>query len=82
MLVAILSVEGLEDNEVLIVEGVRHLSRINDPRNRAIFEALPKPNIVSIPLSFFSIFLFIIDMFSFTLFLCYFCTGNGMLHRS
>ncbi|XP_060818753.1 uncharacterized protein LOC132908621 isoform X3 [Bombus pascuorum] len=48
MLVAILSVEGLEDNEVLIVEGVRHLSRINDPRNRAIFEALPKPNIVTV----------------------------------
>lgn len=48
MLVAILSVEALEDNEVLIVEGVRHISRINDPRNRAIFEALAKPNIVSI----------------------------------
>ncbi|XP_043787326.1 uncharacterized protein LOC122712071 isoform X2 [Apis laboriosa] len=48
MLVAILSVEALEDNEVLIVEGVRHISRINDPRNRAIFEALAKPNIVTI----------------------------------
>ncbi|XP_006620488.1 uncharacterized protein LOC102672308 isoform X5 [Apis dorsata] len=48
MLVAILSVEALEDNEVLIVEGVRHISRINDPRNRAIFEALAKPNIVTV----------------------------------
>lgn len=47
MLAAILSVEALEDNEVLVVEGVRHVSRINDPRNRAVFEALPKPNIVS-----------------------------------
>ncbi|KAK9299294.1 hypothetical protein QLX08_007647 [Tetragonisca angustula] len=48
MLVAILSVEALEDNEVLIVEGVRHISRINDPRNRAIFEPLPKPNVVTV----------------------------------
>ncbi|XP_076547457.1 uncharacterized protein LOC117608472 isoform X2 [Osmia lignaria lignaria] len=48
MLAAILSVEALEDNEVLIVEGVRHISRINDPRNRAIFEALPKPNVVTV----------------------------------
>ncbi|XP_012340614.1 uncharacterized protein LOC100869905 isoform X1 [Apis florea] len=48
MLVAILSVEALEDNEVLIVEGVRHISRINDPRNKAIFEALAKPNIVTV----------------------------------
>ena len=50
---AILSVEALEDNEVLIVEGVRHISRINDPRNRAIFEPLPKTNVVSILLLFF-----------------------------
>ncbi|XP_061936250.1 poly(ADP-ribose) glycohydrolase isoform X17 [Apis cerana] len=48
MLVAILSVEALEDNEVLIVEGVRHISRINDPHNKAIFEALAKPNIVTV----------------------------------
>ncbi|KOC70768.1 Poly(ADP-ribose) glycohydrolase [Habropoda laboriosa] len=48
MLAAILSIEALEDNEVLIVEGVRHISRINDPRNRAIFEALTKPNIVTV----------------------------------
>ncbi|XP_043263876.1 uncharacterized protein LOC122404047 isoform X3 [Colletes gigas] len=48
MLAAILSVESLEDNEVLIVEGVRHVSRINDPRNRATFEGLPKPNVVTV----------------------------------
>ncbi|CAK9832118.1 Poly(ADP-ribose) glycohydrolase [Anthophora retusa] len=48
MLAAILSIEALKDNEVLIVEGVRHISRINDPRNRAIFEALAKPNVVTV----------------------------------
>ncbi|XP_076685378.1 uncharacterized protein LOC143377687 isoform X2 [Andrena cerasifolii] len=48
MLAAILSVEALEDNEVLIVEGVRHVSRIHDPRNRATFEPLSKPNVVTV----------------------------------
>ncbi|XP_078039059.1 uncharacterized protein LOC144471154 isoform X2 [Augochlora pura] len=48
MLAAILSVEALEDNEALIVEGVRHMSRINDPRNKATFEALAKPNVVTV----------------------------------
>lgn len=47
MLAAILSVEALEDNEVLIIEGVRHISRINDPRHKAIFEGISKPNVVS-----------------------------------
>lgn len=47
MLAAILSVEALEDNEVLIIEGVRHMARINDPRNKAIFEGISKPNVVS-----------------------------------
>jgi len=47
MLVAILSVEALEDNEVLIIEGVRHVSRINDVRHKAIFESISKPNMVS-----------------------------------
>lgn len=47
MLAAILSVEALEDNEVLIIEGVRHMSRINDPRHKAIFEEISKPNVVS-----------------------------------
>ncbi|XP_032682695.1 uncharacterized protein LOC116849547 isoform X1 [Odontomachus brunneus] len=48
MLAAILSVEALEDNEVLIIEGVRHMSRINDPRHKAIFEGMPKPNVVTV----------------------------------
>lgn len=47
MLAAILSVEALEDNEVLIVEGVRHMSRINDSRHKAIFEGISNPNVVS-----------------------------------
>lgn len=46
MIAAILSVEALEDNEALIVENVRRISIINDPHNRAIFEAIPKPNTV------------------------------------
>ncbi|KAL6429300.1 hypothetical protein ACFW04_008186 [Cataglyphis niger] len=48
MLAAILSVEALEDNEVLIIEGVRHMSRINDPRHKAIFESISKPNMVTV----------------------------------
>ncbi|XP_012218074.1 uncharacterized protein [Linepithema humile] len=48
MLAAILSVEALEDNEVLIIEGVRHMSRINDPRHKAIFEGISKPNVVTV----------------------------------
>ncbi|XP_070150861.1 uncharacterized protein [Polyergus mexicanus] len=48
MLAAILSVEALEDNEVLIIEDVRHISRINDPRHKAIFESISKPNVVTI----------------------------------
>ncbi|XP_066582543.1 uncharacterized protein [Prorops nasuta] len=48
MLAAILSVEALEDNEVLIIEGIRHISRINDPNHRAIFESISTPNTVTI----------------------------------
>ncbi|XP_014616233.1 PREDICTED: uncharacterized protein LOC106793633 isoform X2 [Polistes canadensis] len=48
MIAAILSVEALEDNEALVVENVRRISIINDPHNRAIFEAVPKPNTVTI----------------------------------
>ncbi|KYQ50989.1 Poly(ADP-ribose) glycohydrolase [Trachymyrmex zeteki] len=48
MLAAIISVEALEDNEVLIIEGVRHMSRINDPRHKAIFEGISKPNVVTV----------------------------------
>ncbi|XP_033219409.1 uncharacterized protein LOC117174413 isoform X2 [Belonocnema kinseyi] len=48
LLTAMLSVEALEDNEVLIVEGVRHISRINDPKNRASFEVIPEPSTVMV----------------------------------
>lgn len=48
LLSAMLSVEALEDNEVLIVEGVRHFSRINDPRNRVSFEAISPPTTVTV----------------------------------
>ncbi|KYN15793.1 Poly(ADP-ribose) glycohydrolase [Trachymyrmex cornetzi] len=48
ILAAIISVEALEDNEVLIIEGVRHMSRINDPRHKAIFEGISKPNVVTV----------------------------------
>ncbi|XP_043480627.1 uncharacterized protein LOC122510220 isoform X2 [Leptopilina heterotoma] len=48
LLSAMLSVEALEDNEVLIVEGARHFSRINDPRNRTSFEAISQPCTVTV----------------------------------
>lgn len=48
MLAVILSVEALEDNEVLIVEGVRHISRIDYPKHKAIYESIPNPNPVTI----------------------------------
>ncbi|XP_057330100.1 uncharacterized protein LOC130670696 isoform X2 [Microplitis mediator] len=49
ILAVILSVEALEDNEVLIVEGARHVSRINNPKqNKATFESIPNPNPVTI----------------------------------
>ncbi|XP_043288041.1 uncharacterized protein [Venturia canescens] len=43
ILAAILSVEALEDNEVLIVEGARRVSRINDPKHKAIYESISEP---------------------------------------
>ncbi|KAK0180251.1 hypothetical protein PV327_005916 [Microctonus hyperodae] len=48
MLAVILSVEALEDNEVLIVEGARHVSRINYPKQKAIFECIPQPNPITV----------------------------------
>ncbi|XP_044580163.1 uncharacterized protein LOC123262133 isoform X3 [Cotesia glomerata] len=48
MLAVILSVEALEDNEVLIVEGARHVSRINNPKQKATFESIPNPNPVTV----------------------------------
>ncbi|KAJ8871888.1 hypothetical protein PR048_028228 [Dryococelus australis] len=41
-------VEALEDNEVLMVEGVLQVSRISDPHVRAIFEPIYKPSLVSV----------------------------------
>lgn len=40
MLSVLLNVEALEDNEVLTIERARRVSRINDPKNRAILEKL------------------------------------------
>ncbi|CAG5101746.1 Similar to Parg: Poly(ADP-ribose) glycohydrolase (Rattus norvegicus), partial [Cotesia congregata] len=48
MLAVILSVEALEDNEVLIVDGARHVSRINNPKQKATFESIPNPNPVTV----------------------------------
>lgn len=40
LLTILLNVEALEDNEVLTIENARHISRINDPKNRALLEKL------------------------------------------
>ncbi|KAJ8687151.1 hypothetical protein QAD02_022945 [Eretmocerus hayati] len=48
LLAAILSVEALEDNEALIIEGLRHISRIQDPKHRATFERISDPNTVTL----------------------------------
>ncbi|XP_048514180.1 uncharacterized protein LOC105689719 isoform X2 [Athalia rosae] len=48
LLAALLSVEALEDNEVLIIEGARNISRIIDPKHRSTFESIPKPKTVTI----------------------------------
>ncbi|XP_031787311.1 uncharacterized protein LOC100122895 isoform X4 [Nasonia vitripennis] len=48
MLAVMLSVEALEDNEALIIEGLRHISRIQDPKHRATFEAIPEPNTIMV----------------------------------
>ncbi|XP_064212913.1 uncharacterized protein LOC100142603 isoform X1 [Tribolium castaneum] len=43
LLTVLLNVEALEDNEVLTVEKIRHISRIVDPKNRASLEKLQVP---------------------------------------
>ncbi|XP_056636959.1 uncharacterized protein LOC130901183 isoform X2 [Diorhabda carinulata] len=43
LLTLLLNVEALEDNEVVTVEGVRHISRIVDPKHRAYLEKFDKP---------------------------------------
>lgn len=47
LLPAMLSVEALEDNEVLKVEGVRLFSRICDKRQKTKIELLDEPKTVS-----------------------------------
>lgn len=48
LLPAMLSVEALEDNEVLKVEGVRMFSRISDKKQKTKIELLDEPKTVSI----------------------------------
>jgi hypothetical protein len=46
-LLAILpSVEALEDNEVLSVDGLLQVARVLDPHNKAIFEPLAQMQVV------------------------------------
>lgn len=47
LLIILLNVEALEDNEVLTIEQVRHMSRIVDPKNRACLEKLDPPQQVN-----------------------------------
>lgn len=46
LLPAMLSVEALEDNEVLKVEGVRIFSRISDKKQKPNVELLSEPKTV------------------------------------
>lgn len=43
LLCVLLNVEALEDNEVLTVERVRHISKIIDPKKRACLEKIENP---------------------------------------
>lgn len=47
LLIALLFVENLEDNEAFLVENVLQVSRIVDPKNKAILERLQKPRLKS-----------------------------------
>lgn len=47
LLPAMLSVEALEDNEVLKVEGVRMFSRISEKKQKTKIELLDQPKSVS-----------------------------------
>ncbi|XP_060518862.1 uncharacterized protein LOC132697396 isoform X2 [Cylas formicarius] len=40
LLITLLNVEALEDNEVVTIQGVRHICRITDPKHRATLERL------------------------------------------
>ncbi|XP_018336624.1 uncharacterized protein LOC108745068 isoform X2 [Agrilus planipennis] len=43
LLSMLLTVEALEDNETVMVERVRHITRITDPKNKAILEKIEMP---------------------------------------
>ncbi|XP_058807279.1 uncharacterized protein LOC131673367 isoform X2 [Phymastichus coffea] len=47
LLAVMLCVESLEDNEALIVEGLRRVSKILDPKHRATFEAITQPTTIT-----------------------------------
>ena len=64
LLVTLLYVEALEDNETLTIENIRQLSRIIDPKNKAIFEILDEPKTVR-SIHFSLLFLWIIFPFFF-----------------
>ncbi|KAF5270474.1 hypothetical protein FQA39_LY08352 [Lamprigera yunnana] len=48
MLSVLLHVEALEDNEILIAERVRNVTRISDPKNRACLEKIEVPQQISV----------------------------------
>lgn len=45
LLIVLLFVESLEDNETLLAENILQVSRIIDPKNKAILEKLQKPKL-------------------------------------
>lgn len=47
LLIVLLFVECLEDNEVLLIENVMQMTRIIDPKNKAILEKLQTPRLKS-----------------------------------
>ena len=47
LLIILLFVERLEDNEVLLIENVMQMTRIIEPKNKAIFEKLEPPRLKS-----------------------------------
>lgn len=50
ILATLLYVEALEDNEAILVENARQLTRIMDPKNKSVLEKLECPRKVSLVL--------------------------------
>ncbi|XP_066257056.1 uncharacterized protein [Euwallacea similis] len=48
LLTLLLNVEALEDNEVMMIEGVRHIARITDPKQKATLEKLDEVRKISV----------------------------------